>query len=45
MTLPIAIARNGRYQIGDCATAISIQEITNHERVGIGVKGDSQVVL
>ncbi|MCY4555140.1 MAG: hypothetical protein OXF79_01855 [Chloroflexi bacterium] len=45
MTMPIPIARNGRHQIGDCATAISVQEITDHERVSVGIAGDIQVVF
>ena len=45
MTIPISISRNGRHQIGDCAIAITLQEITDHERVSIGVEGDSQVVF
>ena len=45
MTIPISISRNGRHQIGNCAIAITLQEITDHERVSVGIVGDIQVVF
>ena len=39
------IALNETCQIGECANAITVQEITDAERRSIGIKGDMQLII
>lgn len=39
------IALNETCQIGVCANAITVQEITDADRRGIGIKGDMQLII
>ena len=39
------IARNEICQVGECADAITIQEITEDEKRSIGIEGEMQLVF
>ncbi len=47
MVMPqiVTVAQRGRYQVGECAESIAVQEITDDEKLVIGMEGEIQLVL